>query len=165
MMLCQLCFNMVEMCRLQTSPSNSRSGSSNDSGYSVSTRSSWTPVLDSAGNPDGHHAPPPTEVSTRTPWALVLDPADLLHGSHVTPQSGFNQSLATALAVAVTKHAPSLPVDKNGIIQTQGSRFEHYMDMVPSLALQLDLDGLSEDSDGQCREAVLRYCRLHPESR
>ena len=62
--------------------------------------------------------------------------------------------------MAVTKHAPSLPVDKDGIIQTQGSRFEHYMDMVPWLALQLD--GLSDDGDGQCLEAALRYCHMHP---
>jgi len=69
----------------------------------------------------------------------------------------FNQTrAATALATAVTKHAPALPVDKNFRIQLQGSSFEHYMVMVPSLALQLD--GLSgvDDGDGTCLEAVLR---------
>ena len=153
MMLCQLCFNMVEPCRLQNSPSTSRSGSSNDSRCSVSTRSSWTPVLDSAGNPDGHHAPPPTEVSTRTPWAPVLDPADLLDGWHGTPQSGFNQSRAgPALVAAISRTAPRLPVDKNNVIQTQCFPFEHYMDRVPSLALQLDD---LENGDGQCLEEAL----------
>ncbi len=122
MMLCQTCFNLVEMCRLQPSPPSSRSGSggSSDSGCSVSTRSSWTPVLDSAGNPDGHHAPPPTKVSPRTPCAPVLDLADLLDGRHGTPQSSFSHSRAApALVAAVAKHAPTLPVDKNGIIQLQ----------------------------------------------
>ena len=38
------------------------------------------------------------------------------------------------------------------VIQTQCSPFEHYMDRVPSLALQLDD---LENGDGQCLEEAL----------
>jgi len=95
MMLCQLCFNMVERCQLQTS-SQSQSGSSSSSGCSVSTRASWVPALDEGGHPDGGgpRAPPPSEISMRTgnhdgrsPWAPALDPAELM-------ESRFNSSRA-----------------------------------------------------------------------
>jgi hypothetical protein len=74
---------------------------------------------------------------------------------------GFNSSRAgTALVVALSKTAPTLPVDsKTGAIDLQSSRFEHYLDRLPSFAEQLD--GL-ENGDGQCLHAVLRHCRLHP---
>ena len=97
----------------------------------------------------------------RTPWVPVLDPADLMESRYGTPQTGFNSSRAgPALVVALSKTAPTLPVDsKTGAIDLKSSRFDHYLDRLPSLAEQLD--GL-ENGDGQCLEAVLRYCRLHP---
>ena len=135
MMLCQLCFNMVAMCQLKNPP-NARSGSSSGSGCSVSTRASWVPALDEAGNPDGHRAPPSSEVSMPTgthdgPRASPPSTVSMRTGnpdghrevSMRTPWApvldpaelmesryGFNSSRAgTALVVALSKTAPTLP--------------------------------------------------------
>jgi len=97
MMLCQLCFNMVEMGRQRNPPSNSSSGSSNDSGCSVSTRSSWTPNLDSAGNPDGYHAPPPTGASMHVRSGLLSSTLRI-----------FMMVAMVHLIVASTNHGPQL---------------------------------------------------------
>jgi len=65
------------------------------------------------------------------------------------------------MVAALSKTGPRLPVDKNtGGIQLNSSQFDHYMDMVPAVALQFD--GLSADGDAQCREEVLRYCLMNP---
>ena len=63
---------------------------------------------------------------------------------------------------AIHDQVPDLPVDKNGRIQLHGSTFEHYMDMIPSLAMQFNgLPGASEGA-GTCMEGVLRYSKIHP---
>ena len=143
--LCQSCFNMVEMGRSMGNKSSS--GSDESQGGSVSTRSSrasWAPALDSEGRPDGCQAPPPS-----------LRSADLDLSQSETRGT-------TTLLAAIQKQAPVLPVDKNGRIQLHGSSFEHYMDLVPSLAMQFNaLPGASEGA-GTCLEGVLRYSKMHP---
>ena len=63
---------------------------------------------------------------------------------------------------AIHDQVPALPVDKNGRIQLHGSTFEHYMDMIPSLATQFNgLPGAPEGA-GTCMEGVLRYSKMHP---
>ena len=63
---------------------------------------------------------------------------------------------------AIHAQVPDLPVDKNGRIQLHGSTFEHYMDMIPSLATQFNgLPGAPEGA-GTCMEGVLRYSKMHP---
>ena len=139
--LCQSCSNLVELGRSLRNTSSS--GSDGSQGGSVSTRSSWNSALDSEGRQDGFQAPPPH-----------LRSADLDRSLSATRHS--------AQLAGIQKQAPVLPVDKNGRIQLHGSTFEHYMDLIPSLAMQFDALSGAYEGAGTCMEGVLRFSKMHP---
>ncbi len=70
---------------------------------------------------------------------------------------------ASAFVTSVQKQAPDgLAVDKQGKILVNGPNYEHYMDMIQMLAVQLDDLPGGNSTNGACVARVLRYSQKHP---
>ena len=155
MKLCKPCANMVNTVQHGQNSSSSSSGDSSD-GASVSTRSSQR---------EGD------QYDDRLEWrdpAILAEPPSFHQPMRATDLGGMGSGLSTSRAASafvtyVQKQAPEgLTVDQERKILVNGPDYEHYMDMIPMLAVQLDDLPGGNPTDGTCVARVLRYSQKHP---
>ena len=155
MKLCKPCANMVNTVQHGRNSSSSSSGDSSD-GASVSTRSSQR---------EGD------QYDDRYEWrdpGILAEPHSFHQRMRATDLGGMGSGLSTSRAASafvtyVQKQAPEgLTVDQERKILVNGPDYEHYMDMIPMLAVQLDDLPGGNPTDGTCVARVLRYSQKHP---